>query len=701
MRRRLRVTVIALVVGLGIPLLIAVGVVAFVATGGLERRIEGEFAARFPGQLRIGHLELAGLGKAIAQDLRLYSAAGGDPVATVREAIISGDLLAGAVDAISLEGVRLRVDSDGIAWLRAVAAAPPSGQTTTSLRISAQGELALAQRLLLRDLTCTLTIAPPGITGEIRGILGDQPAVITLAAQTVADPGTVVTCGALSVPVADALGALAGLGVLDPQPYLLPWLPAQADLAGTTLHIGTGSGDMTGSLHAAWPMGSIQAPLRADAAGIRLDPVQVHDEGLGTATGTMAIAYADRHLRLTLSAWHPGPRLGIPVAVPVDELIELLPNAGLDVIGGDQPRVEARFHNAANTAWITGVWRPNAPIQVDGGGLPLRLAQRYLPAAWTIHAGAISGLSLSWDGFLRRGMLEVANLECGIGAWRMHDLAGTVTVDPIRADTPDDGWEVRLDLPFGAMVHRGLLPGGELELTIADMAGLAERLTGPVPIPRCAGFLKLVATLEATDAGTWQGRLKNLGVAGFTIEGLVRDVALAATGTYAWTDSAVDAKIDGQLHTAEVGLPGRWLDLAGNRPRFTATVLNDASGLHLHDVLARAATPAGEPLADGFTAGLQGTIAPGITGTVTGVIDRIDLHWLSDGLALVPLPPASHLDGETAMTWTATLADGQVRSVDGVALPLGVQLGFLDGAIAIDGITGAARFSIKPVGAAP
>ncbi len=701
MRRRLRITVIALVAGLGIPLLIAVGVVAFVASGGLERRIEGEFAARFPGQLRIGRLELAGLGKAIAHDLRLYSADGGEPMATVHEAVISGDLLAGNVEAISLTGLRLRVDSDGIGWLRAVAAAPATRHVTTALRISAQGELALAQRLLLRELNCTLTIATAGMSGEIRGILGDQPALITLAAQTVADPGTVVTCGALSVPVADALGALAGLGMLDPQPYLLSWLPAQADLAGTTLQIPSANKDMTGSLHATWPTGGMTAPLRADGSGIHLDPLEVHDEGLGTASGLLAIAYEDRHVRLTLHAWHPGPRLGIPAAVPVDALIEVLPIAGLDVIGGDQPRVEARFHNAANTAWITGVWRPNAPIQVDGGGLPLRLAQRYLPTAWTIHAGAISGLSMTWDGFLRRGLLEVANLECGIGAWRMHDLAGTITVDPIHADSPDAGWEVRLDLPFGAMVHRGLLPGGELELTIADMAGLAERLTGPVPIPPCAGFLKLVATLSTTENGDWHGRLKNLGVAGFTIGGLVRDVALAATGTYAWTDAGVEAKIDGQLHTAEVGLPGRWLDLAGNRPRFTATVLNDAAGLHLHDVLARAATPAGEPLADGFTAGLQGTIAPGITGTITGVIDRIDLHWLSDGLALVPLPPASHLEGETAMTWTANLADGQVRSVEGVALPLGVKLDFLDGAIAIDGITGAARFSIQPLGAAP
>lgn len=701
MRRRLRITVIALVVGLGIPLLIALGTVIFVATGGLERRVEAEFAAHLPGRLRVGRIEMAGLGRALAHDVHVFADSGGEPIARIGTATIEGNLLGGDIQRIVLDALQVRVEPDTIAWVRALASErTATGQRSTGLVVEASGVIAIAQRLLFRDLVCTLTFANGGIDGSFAATLGGEPVAITLVSEAVAGADhrhTQVTCAALTIPTADALATLSGLAVLDVPRQLLGWLPEETALAGSTVRIDGAALDLAGTVVAVWSDGRLDATLHADRDRVALAPLMVADDGLGSAEGSITVAYADRSLRLDLSQWHPGPRLGIPAAVPIDDLLVLLPHAGLEVVGGDAPRVSARFHNAANTAWITGSWEPDAPIRVDGGGVPLRIAQRYLPASWTIREGAVTGLSMVWDQHLRRGLLEVADLDLGVGAWTMDDLAGTITIDPVDDNDGAAGMQVRLDLPFAALIHRGVLPGGELELTIADMAGLAERLSGPVPVPTCAGFLKLIADLETAPDGTWAGRVRHFGVAGFTIDGLVRDVAIAAKGRYAWTEAGVEAVVDGQLHAAEVGLPGRWINLATQRPRFTATVASSGNGVAVRDVLARAAEVDGTPIPAGFTAGMQGQLDGGLSGRIDGVIDRIDLTWLSDRLGLVPMPPASTLAGESAVTWAVTVADGRVTGLEGVTLPLGVDLGFLGGDIRIEGISGAARFSLQPI----
>lgn len=707
MRRRLRITVIALVVGLGIPLLIALGTVIFVASGGLERRIEAEFAAHFPGRLHIQRLEMAGLGQALAHDVQVFSDHGGDAIARVATATIEGNLLGGDIRRIVLDQLRVRVEPNTIAWLRAVAARraavgnQPSSNTHPALAIEATGEITIAQRLLFRDLTCALTLANGGIDGQLDGQLGGHPVAFAVTSAAVAGATyrqTEVTCTALTIATADLFASLSGLGVLEVPRQLLPWLPREVSLASSAVRIDSVALDQAGSLRAQWTDGSLLADLRGDAVGVELHTLSIQDEGLGSAEGSLRIAYADRSLRLEVSRWQPGVRLGIPATVPVADLLAVLPHAGLEVIGGEEPQIRARFHNAANTAWITGSWQPEAPIRIDGGGLPLRIAQRYLPEGWTIHAGAVTGLSLVWDGHMQRSLLEVAGLELGLGAWTMDDLAGTITIDPVDEQDGSAGMQVRLDLPFASVIHRGQLPGGELELTIADMTGLAERLSGPVPVPPCAGFLKLIASLETAADGTWAGQLRNFGLAGFTIDGLVRDVAIAATGRYAWADTGVEAEIDGQLFAAEVGLPGRWINLATQRPRFTATVVSADGTVVVRDVLARAAAEDGTPIADGFTAGLQGRLDSALTGSIEGVIDRIDLTWLSDRLGLVPMPPESSLAGESAVTWMLAVANGRVTGLEGVALPLGVDLGFLGGDILIEGISGAARFALQPTG---
>ncbi len=705
MRRRLRITVIALVVGLGLPLLLALGTVIFVATGGLERRIEAEFAAHFPGRLHIGRLEVAGLGQALAYDVQVFADRGGNAIARVERATIEGHLLGGDIRRIVLDRLRVRVEPDTIAWLRATmaqraeAAAQASAATAAPLVIEANGDITIAQRLLFRELTCTLTFAQGGIDGQLAGRLVDDP--VALVVTSAAVPGathrqTEVACTALTIATADAFASLSGLNVLEVPRQLLTWLPRAVSLAGSQVRVDSVALDLAGALQATWAEGHLRADLRGDPVGMSLLALTMHDEGLGNADGSLRIAYADRSLRLDVARWQPGARLGIPAMVPVEDLLAVLPHAGLEVVGGESPQIRARFHNAANTAWITGSWQPEAPIRIDGGGLPLRIAQRYLPEGWTIRAGAVTGLSLVWDGHLQRSMLEVAGLELGVGAWTMDDLAGTITIDPVDEQDGNVGMQVRLHLPFGSVVHRGQLPGGELELTIADMTGLAERLSGPVPVPPCAGFLKLIASLETAADGTWTGQLRNFGLAGFTIDGLVRDVAIAATGRYAWANTGVEAEIDGQLFAAEVGLPGRWINLATQRPRITATVVSTDGTVVVRDVLARAAAEDGTPIADGFTAGLQGRLDSALTGSIEGVIDRIDLTWLSDRLGLVPMPPASSLAGESAVTWVLAVADGRVTGLDGVALPLGVDLGFLGGDILIEGISGAARFSLQP-----
>lgn len=698
MRRRSRIKLIVVLAVVGIPLLAGVGLVLFVALGGVERRIEEEFAARLPGTLRLGRVEVAATDHVLIHDVRLYGAGGGEALASVDRVGIRGGLLDGSIDVIDLEGLHLRVDRDFLAWLRQAAARPSDG-ASPGFAVRARGEIAVAQRLIFEALDADLRFAARGIDGHLRASFKGKPVALDLASEAIPDRAerrTVIDCGSLTVDVADTFAALQGLDVLDTPAQLLTWLPASTSLAGTRFEVDPLALTVSGSLAAVWPQGSLTSAVTLDGAGLSFTALHATDAGLGRAEGSLAIAFATRDLALTLGSWAPGPRLGLPERLPRGDLLTLLPQAGLRIRGGSAQSVQARFHNAASTAWIEGSWEPGRPIRVDGGGLPLTLAQGFLPKDWAVESGAIQGLTASWDGRLERAVLDVSDLALRAGSWQASDLDGSIVVEPLES-----GYRTRLDVAAASVVHRGTLTAGEIEVTVVDLAGLADHVRGPRPLLACAGFLKLIATVGIEAGASGGGRILHFGCAGLGVEGLLRDVAISGTGTYAWSAEGLETRIDGQCFAAELGLPGRWIDLAQRQPRFTATMISEAETIRIEDLLARAAHPDGRPQDAGFTAGINGTLDRTFNGSFAGVIDRIDLGYLSERLGIVPLPAGTTLTGESAVTWDLAIATGTVQGLEGVALPLGVDLAFIGGKVAIDGIDGAIRFTLKPLASAP
>ena len=78
MTRRTRIRLLAVLILLGLPLLVCAGLVWFVGSGGLERRIASEYAARLPGRLAVKRVELDGTRHAIVHGISLYGPDGGD-----------------------------------------------------------------------------------------------------------------------------------------------------------------------------------------------------------------------------------------------------------------------------------------------------------------------------------------------------------------------------------------------------------------------------------------------------------------------------------------------------------------------------------------------------------------------------------------------------------------------------------------------
>lgn len=698
MHRRTRIRLLVVLVVVGLPALIATGVVIFVASGGVERRVEAEFAARLPGTLRIQRIEIATTHKAIAHDVDVYAPGTDQPILSLDRVVVEGGFLLGSMTHLEFHNMQLNITPASVAWGRtAIAHLHASDSAMGDLTITASGTMNVVQRVVVRDVAATVSFSAAGITGDLTAELSDRPLSMTVRPVAGQPAALDLAVQALTIDVPDLCAALQGFGVVDIPRDVVAWLPDTVDLHGCALTLDPTRQASTGQLASAWTDGSASARWNGNPEGIQLSDIIVTDQQRGTAAAELQVAYADQLVHMNVSSWRPGPLLGIPATVPVDALLVVMPCAELVLKGGESYEVQVRLRNERNTAWISGRYRPDAPIRIDGGGLPLDIANSFMPPDWKIEGGSVQGLSITWDKHLQRALLDVSDLTMRRGEWSYVDLDGSISIDALDELDVSQGVEVRLDVPFGSIIHRGVLPDGQLELTIVDVNGLVEHIQGPQPLPRCGGFIKCIADVTAHDDGSFSGVVRHIGTAGFGIEGFLRNVAVMMSGTYAISkDGAIAADIDGQLHALELGLPGRWLDLALRRPRFTGKVTHKDGVTTIDDLLARAADVDGKPIADGFTTGLQGQLNPGVTGSFTGVIDRIDLALLTDGLGLVPMPNQSALVGESAVTWVLSVADGRVQSLEGVLLPLGVDLGFLRGAISIEGIKGTARFFIKP-----
>jgi len=703
MTRRTRIRLLAVLILLGLPLLVCAGLVWFIGSGGLERRIEGEYAARFPGRLDVGTIALDGTGHAIVESIALYGPDGGDAIVTVAHADIRGRLMPPRIDAIELHGVKVRFDRDGVAFVREALARPqPAGSGSASpVQVRIDGAIVVADRLRLNDVALDVRLAGWAVTGRLTGTLGDAPVAVEISPESGAvgaRPPLTITVEQARIDLADLFAALVGLGLMPEQDELLPWLPARADLAGTRLRFAPEAKVLTGESRPTWPGGHGEATIAMDQHGLRLPRALADDAQLGSAEGSLAVAFDTRVLTVEVARWAPGPKLPIPAQVPVADVLRLLPAARVSV-APDGPRIAITCLPSlgaqppeAPRAEIR--WRRSAPLVIEAAQLPLALTRRFLPEVVLPTAGTLTSLLIEWEGSLQRLGASIADGELAIDQWTLRDLDIELDVVALDPHDPAAGYATHADLPMASVLHRGPAASGVLTITVARLDDLVAHISAPAPLPKLRGLFKVTSEVGRTEGG-WKGRIQHLGVAGLASDAALRDIAAAAKGQFTWADRRLEAQLSGQLVAGELGLPNGWMDLSERSPIFTTTFSFQPGKVELHEALARAADRFGQPAKDGFTAELRGRTDPDLTGTITGVIDRADIGWFKRNTLLVPLPSAAEVTGEGAVTFTMRSAGGAIAEVSGYVLPLNIDLSLLDGALDISGITGALRFSLK------
>ena len=318
-RRRL---IIALVV-LGVPALVSLGVIGFVASGGLENRLEREYAARFPGRLVIGRLELAGTAHAVAHDLELYGPAGGEPVVRIAAANLYGGLFPPRLERLALTGLKLRFDRDGVEFVRALLALPRTAAETTParLRLDVDGEIAVGQRMVLAPLKLALVIDRGSLDGRLDAQLGGQPFALVMAPAPGGDPQrqrSRIGVVAATVDLGDLFAAITALGFLPNQDSLLAWLPRRATLAGTELVVDPAGGTLSGHAVPSWDGGHGSTDLLLDKAGLHLTRATAEDAQLGGGVTQPPGRAADHVVLISIDGLRPAVYLDTTRIAPAD-----------------------------------------------------------------------------------------------------------------------------------------------------------------------------------------------------------------------------------------------------------------------------------------------------------------------------------------------------------------------------------------------
>ena len=242
------------------------------------------------------------------------------------------------------------------------------------------------------------------------------------------------------------------------------------------------------------------------------------------------------------------------------------------------------------------------------------------------------------------------------------------------------------------MRYVGDARAGVLTVDLPAVESFIVRLKGPSKLPDLHGAVAFETTLQR-DGDVLTGELRRLGLGRIELPDLLRKLDAKVEGRFRLRDGRLDTDLSGQLSSCDLLLFGTWRDdLAKRSPIFTARVVVTGEAVLVEQALVRATDERGEPLPDGYSAGIRGRFATTEqSGLFTGVADHADLGWLT---SVIPIPDGRLL-GECAVTFEAEIAREGVRRVDGFFLPLDADLA-LGPSIRAKGITGAVKFHLGP-----
>ncbi len=663
-------------------------------TGHLISRL---FSDRLPGHLEIDHSEFTGVDGLVLTGVRLMRQRGETPVITIPRIIISGELWQGRVNQIRIEDLHFNATYDSVRFIHQlikveVAIPPPAG--TPRLRhfdftggVSVNGEVVIDKAQVGVDAT------GPKIMVEGTANYAGKRIIVEVKTSGIHEEFTHIKMIDGSLPVWRSCDWLAALKLLPELPQeARAWVPEHADLANTVVIADRAWEHFTGEARARWTTGHGQAALNIDRRFVRLAELKIQDAGIITLNGQAVIDTDERKVAVSATSWSPGSRLPIPAMVPTAAILAAMPRAQLDgaLISGAWD-LQLKLSGTGETALA---WSAGRPLSIDSKGIALSLLQPFLPRELTLAAGSAQLLhaEVGANG-LNVATATVEQARVLWQGWALGGLDGQVVLKVVPT-----GIDLDVTLPvMGKASWRSTEAGGRLEIDLDTAEALVVRLKGPQVLPALSGAILLDAKIRQTNtallADIVRLRLKEVGIT----DGL-RHLDNELSGTVSLHGARANAHVLGRITSGEVRIANVWHNLARHRPRFNAEV-SLANGLLLADnILIRATNAAGDPLIDGYSAGLRGSLLLSeLSGTIHSVADHADLDWIN---TLIPNND-SVFGGEGAVTVTTVLQHGEIDSIKGHFLPLDAHLR-LGQFFKATGIKGAVEFRIaRPTAATP
>lgn len=662
-------------------------------TNQLGQVIERAFRDRLPAHLTIAATEVKGLEQVVLTGVSLQRDRAAPPAVSVERITIQGDLWKGHVDRVRIENMRVFASADAVRFLHEVIKAELAIKATGTprlLKLEIDGDVMMDGVAILHADHVEVDAIGSQTTVRSHGRAFRDPARVEVDTEGQGDALRYrITLSQSMLPVKEVCARLAALELVAKLPEeAARWLPDTIDVSSSVVIADNEWEHFTGMGKAKWKSGHALAMLAIDNRQVRLDGLTIADEGLGTLEGGLTAGLRERNVEVNATSWKPGPRIPIPAVVPAAAILAVLPQAVLkarDVPGGWDMAVQL---NGSGQQGVLA-WAPGKPFTIDGTNIPLSLLQSFLPSELTLAAGRAQRLHVVIDdGGLAEFTAEVEQTRALWAGWALGTVDGKVAVRPLRER--QGGFDAAVGLgPLGSMRYVGDARAGVLTVDLPAAESFIVRLKGPSKLPDLHGAVAFETTLQR-DGDVLTGELRRLGLGRIELPDLLRGLDAKVDGRFRLRAGRLDADLSGQLSSCELLLFGTWRDLAKRRPIFTARVVVTGDAVLAEQVLVRATDERGEPLPDGYSAGIRGRYATTEqSGLLTGVADHADLGWLT---GVIPIPDGRLL-GECAVTFEAEIAPEGVRRVDGFFMPLDADLA-LGPSIRAKGITGAVKFHL-------
>jgi hypothetical protein len=655
-------------------------------TGHLISRL---FSERLPGHLEIDHSEFTGVDGLVLTGIRFMRQRGETPAITIPRIVISGELWQGRVNQIRIEGLQFDATYDSVRFIHKVilaeVAQKSSGRTPRLLHLDISGGVSVNGEVVIDEAKVGVDATGPKVVVEGTARYAGQPISVQVKTSGSNEEFTNIKMLEGRLPVWRSCDWLAALKLLPELPQeARAWVPEHAELGDSVVIADRAWEHFTGEAHAKWTSGGGQAKLNIDQRFVRLGDLTLQDAGIITLNGEAVIDTDERKVAVSAKSWSPGPRLPIPAIVPTVAILAAMPRAQLDgaLIAGAWD-LNLRLSGTGETALA---WSAGHPLTVDSKGVALSLLQPFVPRELTLAAGSANNLHAEVGASgLTVVTATVEQARVLWQGWALGGLDGRVALRVVPT-----GIDLDVTLPvMGKASWRSVEEGGLLNIDLTNAEAFVVRLKGPQVLPELSGAVLLDAKVRQTStallADIVRLRLKEVG-----ITDALRHLDNDLSGTVSLHGARANAHLLGRITSGEVRIANVWHNLAKHRPRFNAEV-SLANGLFLADnILIRATDAAGEPLIDGYSAGIRGSFSLSeLSGTIHCVADHADLDWIN---TLIPNTDST-FGGEGAVTVTTNLLHGEIDTIKGHFMPLDAHLS-LGQFFNATGIKGAVEFRI-------